>query len=259
MNASIQLFKVKVQKQSWQTSWTIKRSFAGFNPRLKYDFLFHMMLQRLLKKCKHMNFTVKQLWRQKVSNRSLICDRQLKNTSCCMRYFLIAQATGYTSKMRWGQYVYKHKQICNRIIKYLLILTVLKSESDSRLQPCALNNGEGKIHVWVPDCSFLDQTQVTLYRTLWAKWIASLRPLHCSPLLFAVFSPSRVFLRPSAPTTTSNSKLATGWSAGRIAALHPIPKRWKQRQTKRVGKKKYTKYCIKPRNIPVMFQRGARK
>lgn len=45
--------------------------------------------------------------------------------------------------------------------------------------------------------------------------------------LFAVFSPSRVFLRPSAPTTTSNSKLATGWSAGWIAALHPSPEIWK--------------------------------
>lgn len=55
--------------------------------------------------------------------------------------------------------------------------------------------------------------------------------LHASKtLLFLIFSPSSVFLRPSAPTTTSKSKLATGWSAGRIAALHPISKNTVQRE-----------------------------
>lgn len=51
--------------------------------------------------------------------------------------------------------------------------------------------------------------------------------LNCPGLLFPCISPSSVFLRPSAPTTTSNSKPATGWSAGRIAALHPIAEKTK--------------------------------
>lgn len=67
--------------------------------------------------------------------------------------------------------------------------------------------------------------------------------MHNKRLLCAIVSPSRVFLRPSAPTTVSNSKLATGWSAGRIAALHPSTEQQRDRETKteRVDKVQSTK------------------
>lgn len=38
-------------------------------------------------------------------------------------------------------------------------------------------------------------------------------------------SPSKVFLRPSAPITTSKSKFETGWLDGRTSARHPGPEK----------------------------------
>lgn len=87
--------------------------------------------------------------------------------------------------------------------------------------PCALNVLYVKMFIWLPDCYFVDEAQATLCH------IFTLQPFWLDRL---ARSPSRVFLRPSAPTTTWNSKLATGWSAGRTAALHPSPERWRQRR-----------------------------
>lgn len=70
------------------------------------------------------------------------------------------------------------------------------------------------------------------------------RGLYTLPVNFPAFSPSRVFLRPSAPTTTSNSKLATGWSAGWIPALHPTPERWKFQKSTNTLKEKKINGCF---------------
>lgn len=82
-------------------------------------------------------------------------------------------------------------------------------------------------------CTAVAQWSIDISRFTWTPLVSRRLILDITipfGYLFAASSPSKVFRRPSAPTTTSNSKLARGWSAGRIAALHPSPGRWKHKQ-----------------------------
>lgn len=84
-------------------------------------------------------------------------------------------------------------------------------ESNVR-KSCSLESGIHIIILSNRKDNFRDQAAIPAAPPAWGFWFSS-------SLL-----PSSVFLRPSAPITTSKSKSATGWPGGRTSARHPGPK-----------------------------------